>query len=896
MTTRSARWLALGLAGLIVVAALQEEPAGYWAPEGFVSRANAIVGNGGLELRCGARDSIVVRLAPGTPDERFFRSSYLRADVRRFNADPSAARSPFLVDGCRLLGVDPFYHRVDLPYNRVPHWTGPVRFARAGQSAAFRGGRDQRLNVVHPLEALDATRSQRASLSRGEASARTAFLRFQAPRSPEVLAEAFFVGDEPVLADRRDVGAPSHLRLNGFAMPPGRIARLESGDWVQFEHRRQVFTYLVDGSDRAGLVSAVARGNGAQRRHLVPHLAPFVRDLAQAMEGGLQSTPSARDGGLVSRMEVRLTLDRDLETATQAVVDRWCERQRLPGRPRAVSALVMDAFGGDVLAMPTCPGEATLDDYGHLARRLRSRYLRNQNFALHPGGSALKPFWAASIATAFPALLDLEISPHAVAHVEDVFGCALPVPYGSAGHDGWEGLEAFLRTSCNRYMVEAATAALLAGAAGGGDAAECRAGGRGLAECLADAVGAAQATDSAGATGEASQTSEAGTAGPASGPGEADSASPAPEPPGREVRFCDQVVRLVLSDDLPFTGRTCGDLRLVGDRFAPALPLERLTGGAVYRDRTPSTAISAGLDDAYRAGRYRLDLWRGPIETLRAAGDTANPVHTALRFSAVSPQVTNLALNTIEELRRDWVNLLLGGENSRWSNFQLAEATARLMTGRDVRGRIVADPRSSTAREAPEPLPEDVLHPGARRRVLHAMEQVAGPGGTAARIVPAVRRFESAIRSVPGAEDHDVYVFAKTGTPAVSVPLRDRTATREGSVLVLGVLVVPPEAGRRASRLHRDWFSACPVASALEAGVLGVPPTRLLESATPGQNGTSPGAGPTLGFSAAFFLDDLNPRGGDLPATALAADLLEPLAGYAAQRLERQLRRRAFGN
>ena len=867
MTMRSARWLALGLPGLIVVAALQEEPAGYWAPEGFVGRANAIVGRGGLDLRCGARDSIVVRLAPGTSDERFFRSSYLRADVRRFNADPSAARSPFLVDGCRLLGVDPFYHRVDLPYNRVPRWTGPVRFARAGRSAAFRGGRDQRLDVVHPLEALDATNSERASLSRREVAVRTSFLRFQAPRSPEVLAEAFFAGDGPVLADRRDVGAPSRLRLNGFAMPPGRIARLESGDWVQLEHRNEVFTYLVDGSDRAGLVSAVASGNGAQRRHLVPHLAPFVRDLAQALEGGLQSTPSARDGGLVSRMEVRLTLDRDLETATQAVVDRWCERQRLPDRPRAVSALVMDAFGGEVLAMPTCPGEATLDDYGHLARRLRSRYLRNQNFALHPGGSALKPFWAASIATAFPTLLDLEIPAHASAPVEDVFGCALPVPYGSAGHDGWEGLEAFLRTSCNRYMVEAATVALLAGNA-----------------------------ESAGADGSGAATS-----------GAVDSASlAAPERPGRDVRFCDRVVRLVLTDDLPFTGRTCGDLRLIGDRFAAAPPLERLTGAAVYRDRTPATAISAGLDDAYRAGRYRLDLWRGPIEALRAAGDTANPVHTALRFSAVSPQVTNLALNTIEELRRDWVNLLLGGENSRWSNFQLAEATARLMTGRDVRGRIVASPSTgaplrdalggSGGSAVPEPLPEDVLHPGARRRVLHAMEQVAGPGGTAARIAPAVRRFESAIRSMPGAEDHDVYVFAKTGTPAVSVPLRDRTATREGSVLVLGVLVVPPKAGRHASRLHRDWISACPVAPALEAGVLGVPPTHLLQSGGPERNGAAPGADATLGFAAAFFLDDLDPRGGDLPATALAVDLLEPLAEYAAQRLERQLRRQEFGN
>ena len=56
----------------------------------------------------------------------------------------------------------------------------------------------------------------------------------------------------------------------------------------------------------------------------------------------------------------------------------------------------------------------------------------------------------------------------------------------------------------------------------------------------------------------------------------------------------------------------------------------------------------------------------------------------------MSPQVTNLALNTGEELRTDWVNLLLGGENWRWSNFQLAEAVSRLITERGVPGKLVA--------------------------------------------------------------------------------------------------------------------------------------------------------------------------------------------------------------
>ena len=847
MKTRGTMWAAVAVAGLVTVATVGDEPAGYWAPEGFVERANGVIARGGIELRCSVQDSIVVTFTPGSPDERFFRSSYLRADVRRFNDDPSSARSPFLVDGCTLLAVDPFYHRVDLPYNRVPRWTGSVRFARADRGASFLGGRDQRLHLMHPLEGVGVTPNQRVDPRERRATLRTEFLRFEVPRTEEVAAEAFFVGDGPVLADRRDVSSASKLRLDGFALPPGRIVRLETGDWVQLEHRGDIFTYLVEGSDRAELISTRGRAEGTERRYLVPHLAPFVGAMAQALQGGLQSTPSARDDGPVSRMDMRLTMDRELETAGQEVVNRWCGELRLPDRPRVASALVMDAYSGHVLAMPSCPGEAQLDEYGQLSRRLRSRYLRNQNLVTHPVGSALKPFWAASVATAYPGMLDLELPTHGEGAVEDVLGCRLPVPYASIGHREWEGIETFIQTSCNRYMVEMATTALMAGSA----ADDCGAEGADMAACLGDA-----------------------------GPEQ-----------GRPVRFCDQVVNLVLAEGLPFTGEACGDLRLVGTDFAPGLPLEGLTGAAAYRDRAPPGVVSTGLDDAYRAGRYRLDLWRGPIETLRAAGDTADPTITALRFSAVSPQVTNLALNTVEELRTDWVNLLLGGENSRWSNFQLAEAVSRLMTGRDVRGKVVVGvgegPGRPTAAlgglgEGAELLPEEVIHPGARRRVLHAMELVTQPGGTGARLAPILRRLEDAVRAIPGAGEYEVYGFAKTGTPAVAVPLPAGLSERQGSVLVLGILVVPPEAGRAASRRNHNWISACRVAPDLHAAILGVPPAHLLDD----------DAG--LGVSVAVFLDDLDPEAQEASASRVAVDLMEPLTAYLTKRLERRLRREGF--
>ncbi len=854
--SRSApRWLfrsALAVMAALALATVGDRPAGYWAPRGFVERADRIVSQGGLRLECGTLDSIVVDLAPGSSDERFFRSSYLRADVRRFNDDPTASRSPFLTDGCELRGVDPFHHRVDLPYNRIPRWTGSVRFATADRGASLLGGRDQRLEVMHPLDGVGVTRTARVDPERRDATARTEFLRLQAPRSREVAAEAFFVGGHPVLADRRDVGSPVALRLDGFLLPPGRVLRLRTGDWVQMEASGRIHTYLVQGSDRAGLISSRARAEGSARRYHVPHMRPFVRSLAQAFQAGLQTTPRARGDGSVSRTDVRLTANRELETATQEVLDGWCERLRLESRPRVASALVMDAFSGDVLAMPTCPGEAIADEYRRLSRRMRSRYVRNQNLATHPVGSALKPFWAAAVATAHPAMLDLEIPPHA-GEVDEILGCDLAEPYRSIGHDRWEGLETFIRESCNRYMVEMATVALMAGSG----RESCGEEDADVGRCLEDA-----------------------------GPDA-----------GRPVRFCDRVVHLALTDGLPFTGRSCSDLRVVGTSFEASDALETLTGARTYRD--PDFLLAdreSPLDALYRAGRYRLDLWRGPIERLRAAGDTADATITALRFAAVSPEVTNLALNTVEDLRADWVNLLLGGENSRWSNLQLAEATARLVTGRDVRARLAADPGATPAQgdgarpagDAAPPLDRDALHPGARRRVLHAMELVVGPEGTARRLGPLARALEEELRATPGAEGYELRVFAKTGTPATAAPTGARRAGRQGSVLVLGLLAVPEAAGRRASRRHPEWISACAASPELRDGVLGVPPVRLL-------NGDGALGGPrAFALSVAVYVDDLDPDAPGASATAVAEDLMGPIGEHLTQRIGRHLRQVGF--
>jgi hypothetical protein len=939
------RLLGAALLALLVIATAGSEPAGFWVPAGYVAQADTLIARGHVQLRCAAQDSIVTSLEAGSAEEKFYTLSYLRSDVRSFNERPDASRSPFLLEGCALRGVDPFYHRIDLPFNRIPRWRGDIRFAADGGGATLEGARGQQLDVRHPVDARDAgARGIAISPEQREARTQTTLLQLRRPYSREIVADFFFVGPTPVLAERADVGAVDRIRVNGFAVPPGRVVRLESGDWLEVDVGRAaagdglsgrpgVYTYLAQMGERARAVSFTrVRDERVERLYPVPRLRPLLEPFSQAVDLALQSIPGGGDpAALIANADVRLTLDRELTHRLDDVVLRWCTDRPHPTRPRAASLLVMDAFSGAVRALPSCPGDDELEPYEPLASRDRQGFLRNQNLVPHPVGSAAKPFWAAALATTFPNFLDIETPAHPAGSANEVLGCPLRSPYNDThGSAASVGLEEFIERSCNRYLIDVATAAFAVRS--GPTSPACR------DELTADRFAACFAP-------------------------------PPVDAPATELKVCDRLIRVVLSDRLDVAGESCQEMRLVHAKFPAAPAFGALTNTSTYRDPSPGgRPEAADLAERYRAGRYRLDAWSPVLDALSEAGDTAHFVQTALRFASVSPQSTNLALNTVEELRTDWVNLLLGGENSRWSNFQLAEGLARLMTARRVTGVLVDSVSGRSYRTDPDStlLGPDAVHAGVRRRVLHAMERVAGAAGTARRLDPSAddlaRRLADA---VPGAP-YDLYVFAKTGTPAVekfvssaqqriverlyrsgdlswdanggsfhlrpqaeaalratygertvrwlrddilapmradpaaftarsdeSVPahplyfdaggrLRYRPAadlrvSRQGGVLLLGLLAVPRDAGRAAAARATDWISACPLDPELRTRILEVPPAELLD------------ADRAVGLSVAVYLDDLAVGQGSGFAVDLALAAFDDLGDY----MEREVRRKA---
>lgn len=772
-------WLVLAVAvALLMVSVRRHERQSAFFGRGFVAGAQAIIDSGYIALDCDSM-KVSAHFPPGSDAERWYSLSYLREDVRRFNSDPERVPGPFVVDydACRLEGVDRYYHRIDLPFTPSLAWQGDVLLS-GGRRSAVLDSRSipQTLEVRPPADVRDATAEAIAwPAGPGSVPASSLVQVRSAARGP-LLSELYFVGDNLVLADRRKEGTPYRIRVSGHELLDGRVVRVETGDWVQFSgpglgggtgsRGRAVPTYLARVGADSRLASFVrVQNEDVDRLYAAPGLRPFLEPFAQAMNSLVQSGESAwlRSDG---EDTVQLTMDQELNEGLQRSLGAWCTQNRLDRRPRAVSVLVMDGFTGAVRGMPSCPTADELTGYAGLTPADRDRRLRNQNLLRHEIGSAGKPFWAAAVASAHPALLDLQVPEHATGPAGSVLGCTLRGPYQDHGHSGpggWVGMERFLAGSCNRYIVEMATAALTLR--------ERSAGGQACAGPLAAGEFATCFTP------------------------------PAPGDSASRFRICDEVVRAVLEPRSRFVAEDCGRLKLLGSEFRPIPNLGQIANVEWYFRGSPDSIVAneqgqpkgatgrSSFQAAYLFGRYRIDAWRRLTGSLSDGRADYFSVETGLRFAAVSPEQTNLQLNTVDDLRSEWVSVLLGGATSRWSNFQLAEALSRLMTGRAVQGEFVDSIRApGLARVAAQvnarrtyPLLDPAhLHDGVRRRVLHGMELVVQEG-TALPLNAAAAALRDSLAQGAAGVPYDLFVFAKTGTPAVTklVPRRRQHVLRQ---------------------------------------------------------------------------------------------------------------------
>ena len=816
---------------LLVVRAGRPDPeaGGARSPEAFVERAQEIIDAGGLRADCtGGEPRLVEHLdVLGEEQRRWYRESWLSEDVARYRADPEGFGWAFLVDAdCRLRGVHPSVHAVELPYSRPVRWRGRLLYGGRATSGVLRS-EHRTLSLrraVVPTEA-GAVGTSPVGAPGDLIQEGSVLLHWGDPAHPAVRLFPVASADGETLVLERRSGADGprgEVRWNGALLEPGRRIRLETGDWI---HLRALGeggseeTFVVLGAENLETASAVRRRNDRWERSVddpglgrvpIPPTArtqPWLAGVADDVDRALRRLPQERAEALAGGFDVELGLRRDLQ---QRLDQRLEAGVRSIGRRRGgdvdfpAGITVLDGRSGEVLALATWSGDAAAPG--------------NENLRRHPIGSAMKPFLFAAVLDAFPQLGDLVVDGHA----EDrrhrgLFGCELPVGYHWLdGHATALDLPTALEVSCNRFAVELTTLSLAAIPRG---------------ERLQQLV--ERASDPAAVRLDAG--------GRWAVPDDAGSLALG----GRRLLDPPDLSRFLLPGG---ADGACGALDRL-DQVGWRAGLGELTGASTARTLPDSRSTALRGTD--------VTPWEPLLDLLSRGVDVETAWRVRSSFAGSSPERVELALDTLTRLRADWVSFVLGGGTSTWTNVQLAEAMARLVSGRRVEARLAArafDGRTAAhalGEEAPAPLLS--LASAARAPVLEGMRRVVeGARGTA-------RSLRDPLGELRRAFPRDrILLYAKTGSPVVESLVPGDVATaleqlvvRRGLELSGGRLVArsggerTPWARDGSSTARRRFADA--VARALaDVGAGGVSAGSVLDAVDLLGRGLERGAGDDL--------------------------------------------------
>jgi len=738
----------------------------YYAPQEFVERADTFIRANYLRADCGKEPVKIVPHLDEAPEAEklWYEQSYLKDDVKRFNGDPAGYGWTFVIDDdCRLRAVNPAVHAITLPFANPIRWLGSILYSGQGSDAVLRSA-ERTITLRESETPVPANREATTYVgAHGDVPHQGAVLLHFAGGKGQPAARVVPVAGSLVIHNRVRRGEAEEVRLMGHQLPVGRIARLETGDWLHLAAERPTpvqETFVTLGGEALEAASIVRLQNDRRRRitqdprlGLLAGPGPepdlYLDLVAGSVDSALTALPEARARELSRGFDLQLTLEREVQLHLSDVFRSFCLRlkeDRGLSRVFPAGMTVLDGVTGDVLALATYPWEEDVEAEPPGEAAARRRLLRNQNLLLHPIGSAGKPFLYAAIADAFPFLATLEIDAYPAADKQrDVLHCEIPAGYRiPAGSGGPVDFGTALQISSNRYTVEIATLALAA------DVGRSEGGTQGELEQLLP-------PDREVAWPRPGQSSGMRIAGqpltyaPDLGGYVFREKQPPQEPNSTAAVRCQSIDKL---DQVRFRGA-----------------LGTLTGADTYwgldPQALPKNSTVSTLERGYRTNRYDLRPWSPLLNHLFKGADEDQAWRIRAATQEMSPERVNLAFNQITRMREDFVNLLLGGGTSIWTNLQLAESLSRLVTGRAVEARLSRDVllRENGAKVQPPAraqrvlAPELSIRPDARRAVLEGLRRVAGPGGTAAAMAMPLQKIREAF------PDSVVEIYSKTGSP-----------------------------------------------------------------------------------------------------------------------------------
>jgi len=484
------RWLLI--IGALLIALLwfrqTNEPLTYYSSRSYVQRANDLIRRGALVFDC--RDDRIELTDVATDAEReWFTASYLQNDVESFNRNRDLYGHFFLVNDCQLREINPFLRTVRLPFATTKQWLGSIDYTGPGSDASLISASGRTLAITRvPDDGVVRDARTRVGATEDVASnvIHVDFAGgFQTPG-----AEVHNIEGAAIVEQRAKRGQPADVRLLGTPLGPGRIAKLQSGDWLHLSSTSPVpvsETFLYSGERRYERLSIVRTRNAELERIFTEEdpllqwiggdpgeqMLTFAEALARNMTNAIQEIPEPRSSKLVNEFDIQLSVDRALQSSLDRILGAYARQlanEVASGSPFAASVTVMNGKTGEILAAASFPGQSDLAKTSNITEDEQRRLLVNHNFKRHPIGSAGKPFFYAAIATRHPFLLDLTVAPHAPELRPDggdgereVLQFFIGRDYKLWPHaDARIDMESAIERSCNKYTVELATLALAA--------------------------------------------------------------------------------------------------------------------------------------------------------------------------------------------------------------------------------------------------------------------------------------------------------------------------------------------------------------------------------------------------------------------------------------------------
>ncbi len=682
----------------------------------------------------------------GTAAEDFYRNSYLAGDVAAFN---SGDRAVFRIENGQVLALDPYRHNIALPFTSPTRWRGRLTFRPESGRRAELAGDGARILLSTPTVPLvdrplvpEIVLPRQGARRRGTVTERGQAVNLRG-EGGLFFGKVHMVGDGIVFNERQQ-SPRVEVSISGEDVDTGNRSRLDSGNLLKLRWRlgseSQYSLLWASVLGEAPVISAFRAINGSWQRTPAEPRPPFTADVVTALDAAFQrrgddGRPQLSQREAARTFDLALTLDARLQAEIQERLECYARTLRDRDEPPFRAAVtVMDATAGDVLAMATYPTAEDLEGWTG-ASGARNRLLRNHNFSRLPVGSVAKVMLAAAAVDDAPVLLDLEIPAYAGGEMESLLGLALdPVLKDHSvwgGEDGWIGFEEFIEKSSNKY------AAVLMTLAAGVDNSGTR-----LLPPTAD-------PDVPSTLPEADRFRLAG-------------GEPFTRRPGLRLPVEDYDGPDLGDESGPESGLDADDLAEVGTittaehlGFAESL---REVFAVPVSSKNPS-------DEANRfapgSGDDLVDTsaWQPLLAHLYGADD----IPFDHPFYGVSPERANLALNLVDDYRRQYLSIVLGGGSSTWTNPEVARFFAQLVTGRKVRPNLVRriDPADGEPIEVEPDYPPLEMDGEARRRLGVALTRVAGPGGTARALRDRLQALDRRL----AAQGETLGFFSKTGSP-----------------------------------------------------------------------------------------------------------------------------------